>query len=95
MSSTALAKLNLKIIQLNAWVADNITTTDLLFLSNILSLTGTKITQPLCLLFSFLCNRLSCMHNDWVANNHTPLEMLFYPCIVAEYNTPKKSKITP
>ena len=85
-SSSYLVRSNLlKTILLNEWVVNNFTIVDILFYQlyyNNISLTGLKITQPLCLLLSFLHNRVPCMHNAWVADNLTLLGMLFLSIIV-------------
>ena len=57
----------------------------------VMSLTGLKITVPLCLLLCFMHNRIPCNHNAWAADNLAPLDMLFL-CIIAQYNEPNKSK---
>ena len=73
--------LTLRTIQLKVWAADNFTTADIFFsisyTTNVISLTGQKITQSLCLLLTFLHNRIPCMHNVWAADNLTSVDMLF------------------
>ena len=51
---------------------------------NIISLTGLKVTLPLCLLLSYLHNRIPCMHNAWVTDNLTLLDMPFLFIIVSQ-----------
>ena len=46
---------------------------------NVSSLIGLKITMLLCLLLSFLHNRIPCTHNAWATDNLTSLDWLFYP----------------
>ena len=43
-----------------------------------ISLIGLKSTMPLCLLLSFLHNRMPYMHNVGAADNLTPFDMLSY-----------------
>ena len=54
------------------WVSNNFIA-DILFLSvivyNVISLIGLKITLQLCLLLSFLQNRIPCKHNVWADDN--------------------------
>ena len=71
--------LTLRINHLNAWVVDNFTTVGIFFYQpyyNVISLIGLKITHPLCLLLSFLHNRIPCTHNAWEADNLTTFDML-------------------
>ena len=61
-------------------VANNFTTTDILFYQlyyNVISAKGLKIILPLCLLLSFLHTRITCNHNDWAADLLTSLDVLF------------------
>ena len=77
---TAQAKINLTSIQLIAWVANNFTTTDILFYQLyyiFISPTGLKIILLLCLLLSFLHTRITCKHKEWAADILTSLDMLF------------------
>ena len=92
---TGQAKLNpeARIVQLNAWAADNFATADILFLSVILSIINLKITLPFCLLLSFLHNRIPCMRNAWAADNLKPLDMLFLS-IIAQYSSLISPNIT-
>ena len=46
---------------------------------NFISLIGLNITLPLCLLLSFLHNRIPCKHNVWVAIILYLLIYFFYP----------------
>ena len=41
------------------------------------SLIDLNITQPFCLLLSFLHDRIPCKHNVWAPNNLEPLDMFF------------------
>ena len=79
-----ITNLTLRAIQLNTWAADNLPML-ISFLYqlyyNVISLTGLKITQLLCLLLSFLHNRIPCMHNVWAADNLAPLDMPFLSII--------------
>ena len=47
-------------------------------MDDVASLISLKITQPFCLLLSFLHDRIPCKHNAWVPDNLEPLDMLFY-----------------
>ena len=49
---------------------------------DVISLIGLRITQPFCLLLSFLDNRIPCKHNACAANNFAPLDMPFLFIIV-------------
>ena len=44
---------------------------------NVISQIGLNITLPLCLILSFLHNRIPCMHSTWASDNLTPLDMPF------------------
>ena len=57
------------------WVADNFAT------DIVIRLIGLKVTLPLCLLISFLHNRILHKHDVWAANNLAPLDMLFLSII--------------
>ena len=48
---------------------------------DVVSLIGLNITQPFCLLLSFLHDRISCKHNAWAPDNLEPLDMFFLPII--------------
>ena len=70
---------------LNEWAADTFTTADIFFYQsyyNVIGLIGLQITLLLCLLLSFLHNRILFTHNVLVADNLTPLDMLFISIIV-------------
>ena len=57
------------------WVADNFTT------DTVIRLIGLKVTLPLCLLLSFLHNRIPCKHDVWAADNLASLDILFLSII--------------
>ena len=44
---------------------------------NVIRLIGLKITLTLCLLLSFLHNRIPCKHNTWAVDNLALLDMLY------------------
>ena len=48
---------------------------------DVVSLIGLNITQPFCLLLSFLYGRIPCKHNAWAPDNLEPLDMFFISSI--------------
>ena len=68
-------------MKLNTSEANNFITADIPQLQYVISPTGLKIILPLCLLPSFLHNRIPCEHNTilnaWVTDNLQPLDMVF------------------
>ena len=48
---------------------------------DVVSLIDLNITQPFCLLLSFLHDRIPCKHNVWAADNLEPLDMFFLSVI--------------
>ena len=48
---------------------------------DVVSLIYLNITQPFCLLLSFLHNRIPCKHNAWAPDNLEPLDMFFLSII--------------
>ena len=50
-------------------------------MDDVVSLIRLNITQPFCLLLSFLHDRIPCKHNAWAPNNLEPLDMFFLSII--------------
>ena len=46
-------------------------------MDDVVSLIGLNITQPFCVLLSFLHDRIPCEHNAWVPNNLELFGVLF------------------